>query len=70
MVGALTAYWDTTPPAHIQLYRIAAYLGAVPKPEVKQQPEQQAHALMEQFPTAVMPKILTPEEYLEQRNVK
>lgn len=57
--------WRSTPPAHLQLLRIAAALGL--KPEAAgptQQTSREAMEFLGGMPTAVMPNILTPAEYL------
>lgn len=73
---AMMAYWEEFPPAHLQLRRIAQFLGVrleAPKAveQAAGQAEENSPQAVEQalgaMPTMRLPKILTPEEYLAQR---
>lgn len=63
---ALSAYWDSSPPQHIQLARIAAFLGIKTgkNEDAQETPDGQITELMQTFPTGELPKVMTPEEYL------
>lgn len=70
-LAALNRNWRRFPPPAIQLTRIAARLGIdtqpAPAAAMTESDNQQASMLMEMFPSGELPKILTPEEYLEQK---
>lgn len=63
------------PPLPVQLARLANYFGFAPKdqdiPESQtpQQMEEQGAALLDMFPMAPVPKIMSAEEYLRQKEI-
>lgn len=70
-LDALTRQWRKCPPPAVQLSRIAAFLGLKPEQEESAAPKaqsEQAAELTKLFPVGPMPKILSPQEYLQQKN--
>lgn len=69
--------WDESPPAHLQLARIAAMLGAATGAKAptagrggaaRPPPTSDELAALDALPTAPVTKYLTPDEYLARRN--
>jgi hypothetical protein len=76
MLYALYVTWNDTPPAHLQLARIASFLGAATgvkpprtagKPTGQQTMTADDEAFLAGLPVRPMPKVMSRDEYLAQR---
>lgn len=67
-LGALSAQWRRLPPPTLQLARIALALGLSPADPVPvAPPPEDMAAALEMFPTAPLPEVMKPEEYLRRK---
>ncbi len=74
-LSALQSVWQSLPPVAMQLLGIGQVLGMKREPATAAnatsgqaiEPNGEAQALLSSLPTARMPKIMSPEEYLRRR---